>query len=91
MPQRWTDLPADILALLRRGTVIPAHLLALDAERRLDVRRQRALARYYLDAGAGVTSSFHRSSHGPKLEVATFDKWIFPQNETGPPIKTALY
>ena len=53
MPQRWTDLPADILALLRRGTVIPAHLLALDAERRLDVRRQRALARYYLDAGAG--------------------------------------
>jgi len=53
MPQRWTDLPADILALLRRGTVIPAHLLALDAERRLDLRRQRALARYYLDAGAG--------------------------------------
>jgi len=53
MAQRLTDLPAEILALLRRGTVIPAHLLALDAERRLDVRRQRALARYYLDAGAG--------------------------------------
>jgi len=53
MPQRWTDLPAEVLAVLRRGTVIPAHLLALDAERRLDVRRQRALARYYLDAGAG--------------------------------------
>jgi len=53
MPQRLNDLPAEILALLRRGTVIPAHLLALDAERRLDVRRQRALARYYLDAGAG--------------------------------------
>jgi len=53
MPQRWTDLPAEVLALLRQGTVIPAHLLALDAERRLDARRQRALARYYLDAGAG--------------------------------------
>ena len=53
MPQRWTDLPAEVLAVLRRGTVIPAHLLALDAERRLDVRRQRALSRYYLDAGAG--------------------------------------
>ena len=39
--------------ILRRGTVIPAHPLALDAQRRLDVRRQRALARYYLDAGAG--------------------------------------
>jgi hypothetical protein len=33
--------------------VIPAHPLALDAKRRLDARRQRALTRYYLDAGAG--------------------------------------
>ena len=48
-----TQLPADALALLRRGTVIPAHLLALDSSRRLDRRRQRALTRYYLDAGAG--------------------------------------
>jgi len=47
------DIPAASLALLRRGTVIPAHLLALDADRRLDERRQRALTRYYLDAGAG--------------------------------------
>jgi hypothetical protein len=47
------DIPGDVLAALRRGTVIPAHLLALDAGRRLDVRRQRALTRYYLDAGAG--------------------------------------
>jgi dihydrodipicolinate synthase/N-acetylneuraminate lyase len=49
----FTQLPADVLALLRRGTVIPAHLLALDASRRLDRHRQRALSRYYLDAGAG--------------------------------------
>ena len=27
----WNDWPADVLATLRRGTVIPAHLLALDA------------------------------------------------------------
>ena len=47
------DIPADVLAILRRGTVIPAHLLALDANRRLDARRQRALTRYYVDAGAG--------------------------------------
>lgn len=39
--------------LLRRGTVIPAHPLALTAERKLDERRQRALSRYYLAAGAG--------------------------------------
>jgi dihydrodipicolinate synthase/N-acetylneuraminate lyase len=49
----WTQLPAETLALLRRGTVIPAHPLALDARRRLDTRRQRALSRYYLDAGSG--------------------------------------
>jgi len=45
--------PTEVLALLRRGMVIPAHLLALDARRKLDKRRQRALSRYYLDAGAG--------------------------------------
>jgi len=39
--------------VLARGTVIPAHPLALTAERRLDERRQRALARYYVAAGAG--------------------------------------
>ena len=48
-----SQLPAETLALLRRGTVIPAHPLALDAGRRLDARRQRALTRYYLDAGSG--------------------------------------
>jgi len=48
-----TQIPPASLALLRRGTAIPAHLLALDPHRRLDERRQRALSRYYLDAGAG--------------------------------------
>lgn len=48
-----SDLPADVLALLRRGTVIPAHPLALDASRRLDPVRQRALTRYYVEAGCG--------------------------------------
>jgi dihydrodipicolinate synthase/N-acetylneuraminate lyase len=33
--------------------VIPAHPLALNSERQLDERRQRALTRYYLAAGAG--------------------------------------
>jgi dihydrodipicolinate synthase/N-acetylneuraminate lyase len=53
MGVRWTDWPPDMLATLRRGVVIPAHPLALDAARRLDPRRQQALTRYYLDAGAG--------------------------------------
>jgi hypothetical protein len=38
---------------LRSGLVIPAHPLALNSSRRLDERRQRALTRYYLAAGAG--------------------------------------
>lgn len=38
---------------LYEGLVIPAHPLALDAERRLDEKHQRALSRYYLAAGAG--------------------------------------
>lgn len=53
MTLHHSDLPAAVLRTLRRGTVIPAHPLALDAARRLDRRRQRALTRYYLDAGAG--------------------------------------
>jgi dihydrodipicolinate synthase/N-acetylneuraminate lyase len=50
---RWQDWPAGVLSLLREGCVIPAHPLALDAGRELDRRRQLALSRYYLAAGAG--------------------------------------
>ncbi|MBS1839537.1 MAG: dihydrodipicolinate synthase family protein [Acidobacteria bacterium] len=46
-------LNPKLLELLRRGTVIPAHPLALNANRRLDERRQRALTRYYIAAGSG--------------------------------------
>jgi hypothetical protein len=48
-----SDLPAVVMDQLRRGVVIPAHPLALDVTRRLDSRRQRALTRYYIDAGSG--------------------------------------
>src|ERR1044071_6892006 len=53
MGTHWIDWPAEVLAVLRRGAVIPAHPLALDANRKLDKRRQRALSRYYIDAGSG--------------------------------------
>lgn len=48
-------IDSDQLAFnaLRRGVVIPACPLALDANRKWDERRQRALVRYYRDAGAG--------------------------------------
>jgi dihydrodipicolinate synthase/N-acetylneuraminate lyase len=46
-------MDANLRNLLERGVVIPACPLALTAERRLNERRQRALCRYYLAAGAG--------------------------------------
>ena len=82
-----TDLPPDSLAVLRRGAVIPAHLLALDAQRRLDARRQRALTRYYLDAGSGgIAVGVHSTQfaireaglYEPVLELAidTARQWL---------------
>ena len=53
MGLHWSDLPDGALATLRVGAVIPAHPLALRADRSFDVERQRALTRYYVDAGAG--------------------------------------
>jgi dihydrodipicolinate synthase/N-acetylneuraminate lyase len=46
-------MDAEIRQLLKKGVVIPAHPLALNAQRKLDERRQAALTRYYCDAGAG--------------------------------------
>jgi hypothetical protein len=47
------QISSDIRKLVADGTVVPAHPLALDAERKLDKDHQRALTRYYIDAGAG--------------------------------------
>lgn len=41
------------LEKLHGGTVIPANPLALDENRQFDEKRQRAIVRYYLDAGVG--------------------------------------
>ena len=43
----------QLLSILRKGVAIPAMPLALTAQRKLDERRQRALARYYIAAGVG--------------------------------------
>lgn len=47
------DRDGGVRGWLARGHVIPAHPLALTSARTLDERRQRALSRYYLAAGAG--------------------------------------
>jgi len=80
--------PSDRLARLRRGLVIPAHPLVLTAARTLDARRQRALTRYYVDAGAGgIAVGVHTTQFGirkpgvdllrPVLELAaeTVAEW----------------
>jgi hypothetical protein len=55
-----SDLPAEVLGALRRGAVIPAHPLALNERREIDLRRQRALSRYYIDAGvSGLAVGVH--------------------------------
>src|SRR5437899_12601110 len=77
-----TQLDPRIRQVLARGTVIPAHPLALTAERRFDERHQRALTRYYLAAGAGgVAVGVHTTQFGirdpsvdllkPVLELAS--------------------
>src|SRR5438046_6646124 len=48
-----SEIKSEVRKLIAEGTVIPAHPLALDADRKLDTRHQRALSRYYIDAGAG--------------------------------------
>jgi hypothetical protein len=82
-----SELAPEILDVLFGGTVIPAHPLALDASRNLDARRQRALTRYYLDAGAGgLAVGVHSTQfairdaglYAPVLESAaqTVDDWV---------------
>ena len=51
--KRISDIAPEVLRSVRRGCVIPAQPLALDENRRFLPRFQRALCRYYMDAGAG--------------------------------------
>ncbi len=48
-----SDATANFRELMQQGLVIPAHPLALTQDLKLDERRQRALTRYYCDAGSG--------------------------------------
>ena len=74
-------LPVSARQHLRSGVAIPAHPLAVTAARTLDERRQRALTRYYFDAGAGGVAvgvhttqfAIRETRHGlyrPVLELA---------------------
>src|SRR5271169_2275815 len=48
-----SQMNTHVRRLIAHGTVLPAHPLALNADRMLDTVHQRALTRYYIDAGSG--------------------------------------
>lgn len=68
------SLRAAAAETLSRGAVIPAHPLALTAQRALDERRQRALTRYYLDAGAGGVAV---GVHTTQFEIRDSEHGLF--------------
>ena len=70
-----SDSAEQFRALLQRGIVIPAHPLALTKDLKLDERRQRALTRYYCDAGSGgVAVGVHTTQFGIRdREVGLFE------------------
>jgi hypothetical protein len=95
MPQR---LDTRLQQVLCRGVVIPAHPLALTSERRLDERRQRALTRYYVAAGAGgVAVGVHTTQFAireakiglfrPVLEIASEELDQADRNRPEPMIR----
>jgi dihydrodipicolinate synthase/N-acetylneuraminate lyase len=85
---------------LRAGTVIPAHPLALNSSRKIDERRQRALSRYYIAAGAGgLAVGVHTTQfaiHDPKvgllrpvLELAANEMDVADKRRNVPLIRVA--
>lgn len=74
---------------LGEGAVIPACPLALNSKRRFDERRQRALFRYYLAAGAGgLAVGVHTTQfaiHNPKIGL--FEPLLEIAVEERPPIQ----
>ena len=100
--QDFPKAPDRVVKALRAGMVIPAHPLALNSNRTLDESHQRALSRYYLDAGAGgLAVGVHTTEfaiHDPKvglyrpvLELAmeTVSTWKPLNALLGPPLMVA--
>jgi len=95
-----TQVSESVRELIRRGTVIPASPLALDADRRFDERRQQALMRYYLDAGVGgIAVGMHFTQfeirrpgidlYAPVLRVCAEEVDAYVQREGRPVAKVA--
>ncbi|MBL8991898.1 MAG: dihydrodipicolinate synthase family protein [Spirochaetia bacterium] len=97
-----SDIPKAILEQTRRGTAIPALPLALDENRKFDEKYEKALARYYIDAGAGgLAVGVHSTQFEirdpdvklfePVLKLAseTIDTWLKKKSGAQPFLKVA--
>jgi dihydrodipicolinate synthase/N-acetylneuraminate lyase len=102
MENDFAKAPDRIVKALQDGLVIPAHPLALNRDKTLDESHQRALSRYYLDAGAGgLAVGVHTTEfaiHDPKvglyrpvleLAVDTVRSWKPMVALSGPPLMVA--
>jgi dihydrodipicolinate synthase/N-acetylneuraminate lyase len=96
----YAEIPEPVIRSLHQGVVIPALPLALDKNRKFDPNRQRALIRYYLDAGAGgVAVAVHTTQfairnpgidlYEPVLEIAREEFDRFTSNSAKPVIRIA--
>jgi dihydrodipicolinate synthase/N-acetylneuraminate lyase len=100
MTNRLPMPPKEVLEALRKGGVIPAHPLALNRARKLDERRQRALSRYYMAAGAdGLAVGVHTTQFAirdakvglfrPVLELAAETMTAHQPKKRPPAIRVA--
>ena len=86
-----SSLRPDVHSRLHKGVVIPAHPLALNSDRKLDLQRQAVLTRYYLESGAGGvavgvhTTQFEIRQHGLYEEVLTIAAETAKQVESPEP------
>jgi dihydrodipicolinate synthase/N-acetylneuraminate lyase len=65
---KFDEIPLNVFTALNNGVVIPALPLALNRNRKLDERHQRALFRYYLNAGSGgVAVGVHTTQFAIRL------------------------
>lgn len=91
-------LPATIAAAFAYGLAIPAHPLVLTKKHQIDERRQRALSRYYLAAGAdGLAVGVHTTQfairdpgvalYHPVLELAAEEMDRADANRSTPVVR----
>ena len=77
-------IPQAVLQRFQQGCAIPAQPLALDAQRQFDPRHQKALTRYYIDAGVGgIAVGVHSTQFEIRdPEIALFEPVLQLASET---------